>query len=89
MLDRRLLLDHFERMDDDECRRILQWVSSVPFGKHHDLVNETRTSGTCEWLLDHKKFTEWECSSSSVILWLQGIRRSSFLSLIYLKNVLS
>ena len=73
----RLLLDHFERVDDAECREILEWVSRVPYGKHHDLVKDIRTSGTCEWLLEHKKFGEWESAASSVVLWLQGFREYS------------
>ncbi|GAB1320797.1 NACHT domain-containing protein [Madurella fahalii] len=68
----RLLLDNFERVDNEERRRILEWVSPILYGKHHNTVKEARTAGTCEWLLRHKKFQEWERTSSSVVLWLQG-----------------
>ncbi|KAK4148047.1 uncharacterized protein C8A04DRAFT_33579 [Dichotomopilus funicola] len=68
----RLLSKHLERVEDEECREILEWVSPIPYGKQHDTVKEARTPDTCEWLLQHKKFGDWNTSSSSVILWLQG-----------------
>ncbi|KAH7160654.1 hypothetical protein EDB81DRAFT_782712 [Dactylonectria macrodidyma] len=61
-----------EQISAEEQLRILEWVSPIPHGKHHMIVREARTSGTCEWLLDHEKFTEWEDSPSSMIMWLQG-----------------
>jgi len=67
----RALLEHVDEM---ERRRILKWISPIPFGKHHNEIKEFRTSGTCEWLLRHDRFREWEQTSSSVILWLQGSR---------------
>jgi len=86
-VDSRLLLDHFERVDDAECRKILEWVSPVPYGKHHDLVKDIRTSGTCEWLLDHGKFGEWESATSSVVLWLQGFRGCSISTMASLDQI--
>ncbi|KAI0902839.1 hypothetical protein F4823DRAFT_637780 [Ustulina deusta] len=61
-----------DRMSNEEQIKMLEWISPVQYGKHHKRVEEARTSGTCEWLLQHKKFCEWEEANSSVILWLQG-----------------
>ncbi|KAH8761659.1 hypothetical protein F5883DRAFT_631123 [Diaporthe sp. PMI_573] len=61
-----------ERIDDEDQLKILEWICPIPHGKHHDTVQMARTSGTCEWLLQHKRFCEWKNTSSSVILWLQG-----------------
>ncbi|CZR59898.1 uncharacterized protein PAC_09792 [Phialocephala subalpina] len=61
-----------EHLDEEKQRELLDWISKIPFGKHHDEVTESRTLGTCEWLLQHDRFREWEQTSSSVILWLQG-----------------
>ncbi|KAJ5912527.1 hypothetical protein N7504_001410 [Penicillium tannophilum] len=61
-----------ERMDAREEREILDWISPIPYGKHHISVREARTSGTCEWLLQSGKFCEWWNINSSAVLWLQG-----------------
>lgn len=63
------LLEHTE-----ESTRIsmLEWISSVPFGKHHDTVREERTPGTGEWLLQLEGFQDWEANKSSSLFWLQG-----------------
>lgn len=61
-----------ERVNEKERLEILEWISAIPYGKHHNGVKEARTPDTCEWLLRHEKFREWEDTSSSVILWLRG-----------------
>lgn len=60
------------RMDEKDHIEILEWISPVPYGKHHETVKSARTEGTGEWLLSHMKFREWESNDSSAILWLQG-----------------
>ncbi|KAH8586045.1 hypothetical protein B0O99DRAFT_586459 [Bisporella sp. PMI_857] len=67
-----LIVDSFERVNDEERFKILEWISPIQYGKHHDTVKEARTSNTCEWLLQDERFRNWEDASSSVILWLQG-----------------
>lgn len=64
-----------EHINEREHLSILEWISPIPFTKHHNLVREARTPGTCEWLLKHEKFKEWENSSASTVLWLQGSRK--------------
>ncbi|KAI0429867.1 hypothetical protein F5Y09DRAFT_356571 [Xylaria sp. FL1042] len=44
-----------DRMGKEERIKILEWVSPVQCGKHHKRVEEARSSGTCEWLLQHEK----------------------------------
>ncbi|KAK1762907.1 hypothetical protein QBC33DRAFT_460474 [Phialemonium atrogriseum] len=61
-----------EIVDWNEQKDILEWISLVPYRKHHDEVKMLRTRNTCEWLLGDDKFREWEKTSLSVILWLQG-----------------
>ncbi|KAI0817325.1 hypothetical protein GGR55DRAFT_12746 [Xylaria sp. FL0064] len=61
-----------DQIDERERIEMLEWISPVQYGKHHKRVEEARTSGTCEWLLQHKRFREWDDADSSVILWLQG-----------------
>jgi hypothetical protein len=64
-----------ERVDKIELLEILNWISSTPYGKHHNTVKEARTSATCEWLLRHKRFIEWWETNSSAVMWLQGSRK--------------
>ena len=62
------------RMNEMEQLDALEWISSVPYGNHHDTVKQLRSSETCKWLLQHRRFREWEDASSSAVLWLQGSR---------------
>ncbi|CAG7925132.1 unnamed protein product [Penicillium olsonii] len=61
-----------DKTDEDERMALLQKISPLHFGKHHDNVRETRTPGTGEWLLQDGSFRQWEESTSSGIFWLQG-----------------
>lgn len=54
---------------------MLEWISSIPYGKHHNTVKHARGTDTCRWLLERSRFQEWEDSSSSVFMWLQGSRK--------------
>ncbi|KAJ5175432.1 uncharacterized protein N7482_001309 [Penicillium canariense] len=58
----------------DEKRRIemLEWISPIPFGKHHHNVKDKRTPGTGQWLLHHKDFCNWERKTGSALFVLQG-----------------
>jgi ankyrin repeat protein len=51
---------------------LLEWISPILFGKHHDTVKDARTPSTGEWLLNHKDFRDWEDKRSSALFWLQG-----------------
>ncbi|KAL7912335.1 hypothetical protein GGI35DRAFT_468544 [Trichoderma velutinum] len=63
------LVEHLQEKNLDEA---LDYISTIPIGKHHFEKRETRTPETCEWLLKHRRFLEWEESSCSSTLWLQG-----------------
>lgn len=60
---------------DDERSKILQWISSVEYAKHHLTAAEDRVKGTGEWLFRKNDFIAWQSSSDSTILWLHGIRK--------------
>lgn len=60
-----------EMIQEDKLEQALDYISTIPVGEHQQEKREARTPTTCEWLLKHSKFFEWERSSSS-ILWLQG-----------------
>jgi hypothetical protein len=64
-----------ENVDEKERLEILDWFSRVLYGKNHDTVRGQRTKDTCEWLLTHNRYREWQGESSSMILWLHGTGR--------------
>ncbi|KUM61479.1 hypothetical protein ACN42_g5642 [Penicillium freii] len=61
-----------ERISTKDERELLEWISPIPYGKHHTFRKESRTHGTCEWLLQDEDFCKWRDFQSSAVLWLQG-----------------
>lgn len=60
-----------KQIEHGTLQQALDYISTIPIGEHQMEKQEARTPATCEWLLNHSIFLEWEESSSS-ILWLQG-----------------
>ncbi|KAJ5725261.1 uncharacterized protein N7483_006618 [Penicillium malachiteum] len=61
-----------EYLHDKERNEILEWISSIPFGKNHNRVKERRTPGTGNWIIHHERFRDWKENSSPGLFWLQG-----------------
>lgn len=61
-----------QKVEDGTLENALEYISTIPIGEHQQEKRETRTTGTCEWLLNHSRFVKWERSRYSSILWLQG-----------------
>ncbi|PNP46412.1 hypothetical protein THARTR1_10734 [Trichoderma harzianum] len=61
-----------QKVDDGILKQALEYISAIPIGEYQQEKREARTPGTCEWLLNHSRFIEWERSSYSSTLWLQG-----------------
>ncbi|KAL2835343.1 hypothetical protein BJY01DRAFT_252764 [Aspergillus pseudoustus] len=53
--------------------KILQWLSTEPYQKHHKLARLDFLSGTGAWLLADPVYKKWKNESASSILWLHGI----------------
>ncbi|KAF6803043.1 hypothetical protein CSOJ01_11165 [Colletotrichum sojae] len=66
--------EHMERLDEGERRNLLEWISPVLYGSHHEQVRDLRTPDTCDWLLRNARFKDWYSSSTSACLLLYGIR---------------
>ncbi|OQE91830.1 hypothetical protein PENNAL_c0008G02558 [Penicillium nalgiovense] len=62
----------FQWVNDQERRDLLDWVSDIQSGRHHDEIEERREPGTGGWLVQDERFHEWMDSPSSSTLWLQG-----------------
>ncbi|KAI0392363.1 ankyrin repeat-containing domain protein [Xylariaceae sp. FL0594] len=66
------------QIEETERLKVLDWISPVKYGDHHNAVQALRTPETGEWLVDHYMFCEWEELQSSAVLWLQGSRFAFF-----------
>ncbi|KAJ6179439.1 hypothetical protein N7519_009900 [Penicillium mononematosum] len=62
----------FQWVNDQERRDLLEWVSDIQYGRHHDEIEERREPGTGDWLVQDGRFREWMDSPLSSTLWLQG-----------------
>jgi hypothetical protein len=56
-------------------RRMLRWISAIPYESDHDFARRNRLEGTGVWLLDHREYQEWRDVSSPAVFWLHGIRK--------------
>jgi hypothetical protein len=61
-----------EKVKGEEHLKVLDWISNVPYGLNHQTVREERTPETCDWLLRHSRYKEWQDTSASITLWLWG-----------------
>lgn len=61
-----------EKIEDGTLQQALDYISTIPIGEHQMEKREARTPKTCEWLLSHYRYLNWEKSRRSSILWLQG-----------------
>lgn len=61
-----------EKLNEPERIKILEWISSIRLGKHHDTIRGQRTPNTGDWLLQHDDFRSWETKKISALFWLQG-----------------
>ncbi|GKU10778.1 hypothetical protein FLAG1_11572 [Fusarium langsethiae] len=53
-------------------REALNYIRDIHFGNQHLERTKTRTEGSGKWLLKDEVFCEWENTSSSALLWLEG-----------------
>ncbi|KAL7811590.1 hypothetical protein V8C26DRAFT_408415 [Trichoderma gracile] len=61
-----------DKIDKSAMIEALEYISKIPIGEHQQEKRDSRTPTTCNWLLKHPKFLEWEGSDCSSTLWLQG-----------------
>ncbi len=53
--------------------KILQWLSSTPYSRHHKATYEGILEGTGSWFLNDDAFMKWQDSDQgSSMLWLHG-----------------
>jgi hypothetical protein len=61
---------------DEKQKAIMQWLSPVDPWENHEAARNAHQSGTSNWLMESKEFTEWHQSESSFLL-LTGFRTYS------------
>ena len=61
-----------QSMNERDRIEMLEFISPIPFGKHHDNIKEERVDGTGEWLIQNTEFRNWEENKSSGLFWLHG-----------------
>ena len=66
------LRDVQDHLEEDERFKIIQWLSPVPYKKHHEQTRKDILGGTGIWLLQEQQLLDWQVSSSSSIMWLHG-----------------
>jgi ankyrin repeat domain-containing protein 50 len=64
------------RIQQKELLEVLEWLSCVPYNKHHDEIRRSRVANTCDWLVSDVRFKTWEESENSMMLWLRGYGKS-------------
>ena len=69
------------RIEDNESRDIVKWLSPLNFWTKQDDTFERRQEGTGEWLLDHPEFQKW-VDGETKVLWCPGDRIDLILSIL-------
>lgn len=63
-----------DNVDQNKIHKILTWLSDIKYERLHYAAKENRAEGSGGWLLGHEKYLKWRRSSTSMILWLHGVR---------------
>lgn len=79
-----------DQLQQQERLEVFRWLSTVPCEAHHKQSCKKILDGTGRWLLENPIFLEWQKSSASALLWLNGIPGSgkSKLSSIVIQTLL-
>lgn len=59
---------------DAERHKIIEWISPIDIDQQHRSTGLSLFEGSCAWLLQDPKFTDWIDSDTSAFFWLHGIR---------------
>jgi len=60
------------KMNSSTMRKIIGWISSVPYERHRIQVTARLLSNSGEWLLRNPAFSTWRDSRGSSLFWLHG-----------------
>ncbi|ETS73751.1 hypothetical protein PFICI_14697 [Pestalotiopsis fici W106-1] len=54
-------------------RQFLNWISPIPYSKHHDNIRRDRIQESGLWIFEQRQYTDWKQSATSSLLWLRGM----------------
>ena len=67
------LRDIQDGLNGTERLNVIQWLSPLPYMKHHEQTRKDILGGTGTWLLQEQQLLDWQVSSASSIMWLHGV----------------
>lgn len=62
-----------QSLSEQMYNKILEWLSASSYNSYHQFVSQFRLPSLGKWLLNHKNYVDWQTSSSSSLLLLDGI----------------
>lgn len=62
-----------EMTGTERLQVMLDWLGAFNPSAYHNMVRESRTERTGEWLLQRQEFKRWRDSAEMTILWMHGI----------------
>ena len=65
-----------QSLSEQKYNKILEWLSVSSYYNHHQFLSQSRLPGLGGWLLNHKEYIDWQTSSSSSLLLLDGVTGS-------------
>ncbi|KAL8753191.1 MAG: hypothetical protein Q9184_005493 [Pyrenodesmia sp. 2 TL-2023] len=68
--------EYAEALEHTRYRRILDWLSPIPYIEHQQRHSQHRLQGSGEWLLNKDEYLAWQSSSTSAIFHLHGMAGS-------------
>lgn len=63
---------------DSRYDKILQWISPIQSVSRHQVIKRRHMEGTGGWLFRNPVFDDWQESTESAFLWLQGESQFEF-----------
>ncbi|KAF8465153.1 hypothetical protein DFH94DRAFT_360795 [Russula ochroleuca] len=67
------IVSKMNKAERDKVRQdVRNWLSPPDPWKNHNVVHESRHSGTGTWLIQGDTYAEWKSSGSSSLLWING-----------------
>ena len=78
---------HFDsaekRYEENFRLEILNWLSTIPYQRHHKSAFGEVLKGTGSWFLEDSAYQNWKDGDESAVLWVHGIPGSGKSKLTY------
>ncbi|MCJ1450686.1 hypothetical protein MMC28_001019 [Mycoblastus sanguinarius] len=71
------------KVQKDHRLKVLEWLSSIPYERHHKKALDEVLHGTGLWFLEDEEYRHWRDSDQNAVLWVHGIPGSGKSKLVY------